>query len=138
VTTISIGWVTIIPRACRKDAVDRRIVALTAVLLILEAGFEDGLIFRRERRLLSEPGRLARIVLAAADPDPLAFEIGRLRLVLGLRTGGGKHRRQQLLSDRASEKHQSLPLRRRDNFVGTRPTVLVRDNDRLPSLKSCS
>ncbi len=60
--------------------------ALSACGLLLGVGLEDGLILRRQRRLLSATGRLADVKSArAADRAPPAAEIRILRVVPGPR-----------------------------------------------------
>jgi hypothetical protein len=88
---------------------------LAALRLVLQARLEDGLIFRRQRRLLGAADRLGLIPLNAdaGRPLPLARQVGELRFLLGARA---VHRHAQRYrerdgAERASIKHVILPVK---------------------------
>src|SRR5262249_53586234 len=63
------------------------VLALPALGLVGKARLKQRLIFRRQRRLLAKPQRLARIPLnaIAARPMPLAGPVGIFAFIKGLR-----------------------------------------------------
>src|SRR5262245_15198400 len=70
-----------------RNAAIGQVVALSAVSLVLEAGFVDGLIFRRQRNVLAATGRLARVITvgAALGAPPLTAPVRIFVWVLRLR-----------------------------------------------------
>src|SRR5205085_703105 len=102
-------------RHAGREAGVGRVDALATRGLVLQVGLEDGLIFRREWSLLSEP-RFARVIFdrAAFEPAPLALPVGILRLVEGLRAGKchAQRRGERASRNRASLKeHDDVPPR---------------------------
>ena len=78
--------------------VDGRVEAGPAGREVLEARLEDGLIFRRQRRLLAEAGGLARIEagrIAGLGAAPLALQVGIFRIIPGLRVCNRQTERQR-------------------------------------------
>src|SRR5258706_3077548 len=100
-------------RQAERHASGGRVVSLAAGRLVRQAGLENLLIFRRERRLLAAAERLRLIPLNgdAGRPAPLARKIGIFRLIE--RPGPcdrQRHRRREgERSDRVSVQHLDPP-----------------------------
>src|SRR5439155_22564064 len=77
-----------------------------------DAGLQEGLILRRERRLLRQ-ARLAGVPTAVADAAPLALPVGEFRVVERLRAGDRETEREQReRTDRAARTHGGPPFGR--------------------------
>src|ERR1700730_17720963 len=85
---------------------------MSAGRLSSQACVENGLILRCERCLLSETARLTGVPLRAADPDPLAREVGVFGFVMSA-SAANRHRQRCCGNDRPdriSIKHRVLPV----------------------------
>src|SRR5579871_5589097 len=111
------------PRHVVVETMTVGVVALAAGRLVLDARFQDGLEFRRQRRLLAKTRRLGLVPLRAdtARPLPLATPIGIFRLVMGLcASSSHTQRRHHGRADRHPQGHEVPPLTHRAHSVQMR------------------
>src|SRR5262249_45216586 len=109
------------------------IIAAPTFGLVLQVGFEDRLIFSRQRRLLTATIGLAWIVRRLPDrtrhrrPSPLALQAGVLSKIEHLGPGGKSHQSEEYRLHRASPEHRRRPCWQ------TRPLIPARRG--LPLLR---